>query len=275
MAKRNNPYDWPRPAPRKVARIIDFGPANDAMEVEENRRSGYSSVARTRGAMATGEMKYFDCAADLNAVTAVALNWGANVKDPDTTINLGDAPVATPNCLFAPKVSASLNGRVGRNVKVMKIKIAGHIVIAPQTGQTGADASAILRLILVIDQQTNSTQMSASDLLNNGTAANNTIHSYQNPNNFGRFRVLKDKRITISDLNMVGSPTAGDVVQTGKIIPFKFSHRFATPLVVHFNATNGGTVADIVDNSFHFIAGTSSGAYNPQYAYYSRVSYKE
>jgi len=275
MAKRSNPYDWPKPAPRKVARIIDFTEANNAMDVEENRRSGYSSVARTRGAMSMGEMKYFDTALDLTPITACTTTWPNNVRDPTSTINLGDAAVANPNCLFCPKVSAALNGRVGRNVKVMKIKISGHINVAPQAGQTGSDASAVIRMLLVIDQQTNSSQMNAAQLLNDALSADNTIHSYQNPNNFGRFRVLKDKRVTLSDLNMVGSPTTADVTQAGKVIPFKFSHRFAQPLLVHFNATNGGTIADIVDNSFHFIIGTSSSAYAPNVTYYSRVSYKE
>ena len=181
-------------------------------------------------------------------------------QDPDTTINLGDAAVANPNCLFCPKVSAALNGRVGRNVKVMKIKISGHINVMPQGAQSTVDTGTVVRMLLVIDQQTNSAQMAASQLLNDGTAASNTIHAYQNPNNFGRFRVLKDKRVTISDLNLAGSPTGSDVIQGGKVIPFKFSHRFAQPLLVHFNATNGGTVADIVDNSFHFVIGCNSNA---------------
>jgi len=50
---------------------------------------------------------------------------------------------------------------------------------------------------------------------------------------------------------------------------------FKTPVKVQFNATNGGTVAVIVDNSFHIICGASNITYAPTISYYCRVAYKE
>jgi len=47
---------------------------------------------------------------------------------------------------------------------------------------------------------------------------------------------------------------------------------------VQFNATNGGTVADIVDNSFHIICASTLDVTSnqvPLINYYSRVAYKE
>jgi len=239
-------------------------------------RKGYSTVARTRGAAVTGEMKYFDCNIETTALTAVTTTWPAGTMvDPSTTINLGSAAVATPLCLFAPTVGAALNARVGRKVNVHKVKVHGTVVIAAQATQGAGDNACKVRVALVVDQQTNAAQMTGAQLYNDGTGPTTVIQSFQNPNNFGRFRVLKDKMIQMGNMNMAGSPTTADVIQSGMKVNFKFSVNFKKPLVVHFNATNGGTVADIVDNSLHIVAGTDNSVLAPGLAYYTRVCYKD
>jgi len=239
-------------------------------------RQGYSSVARTRGAPVTGEMKYFDCDLNLNAIPAVTTTWVAGtLQNPATTINLGDAAVATPNCLFAPKVSAALNGRIGRKVTVYKIKIRGTITCAAQAAQTTADPGCLVRWMLVQDMQSNAAAMTSAQLMNDASAASSTIVSMQNPNNFGRFRVLKDRMINIADLNLTGDPAANQVLQASFMRNFKCTYKWRGGMVVHFNATNGGTIADLVDNGLHFIAGCSNVSFTPTLSYYSRVSYKE
>jgi len=240
------------------------------------QRLGYGSVARARGAPVTGEMKYFDTELFASAISVVTTTWVAGTNmDPASTINLGAAAVATPLCLFAPTVGAALNQRIGRKVKMMKVKVRGHINVPVQAAQAAADTSTFVRLALVMDKQTNAAQMTGAQLYNDSSNAFATINSYQNPNNFGRFKILKERSMPIRNLNLVGSPTAADVVQDGTCVPFKLSYRFKAPVTVNFNATNGGTVADIIDNSLHIICGAYSIAYAPSLSYYTRVSYKE
>lgn len=246
-------------------------------------RAGYTSVARTRGAAVTGEMKYFDCARSNVNLPAVTTTWPAGAMvDPSTTINLGAAAVGTPLCLFAPTVGSALNQRIGRSVLVRKIKVRGQLLASTlQTAAAGyaPDDSNKVRLMLVQDMQTNAAQMTAAALMNDASDAATTINSYQNPNNFGRFRVLKDKEITFQDPNFTVSETAAgsyNAYQAGLIRQFKWTVNFKTPVKVQFNATNGGTVADIVDNSFHVVAATTSTTnVNIGISYYSRVAYKE
>lgn len=246
-------------------------------------RAGYTSVARTRGAAVTGEMKYFDCARSNVNLPAVTTTWPAGAMvDPSTTINLGAAAVGTPLCLFAPTVGSALNQRVGRSVLVRKIKVRGQLLSSTlQTAAAGyaPDDSNKVRLMLVQDTQTNAAQMTAAALMNDASDAATTINSYQNPNNFGRFRVLKDKEVTFQNPNFTVSETAAasfNAYQGGLIRHFKWTINFKTPVKVHFNATNGGTVADIVDNSFHIVAATTSTTnVNIGISYYSRVAYKE
>lgn len=256
-----------------------YAPYSSKKRKASSARQGYSSVPRTVGWVGKGEMKYFDTALELQAISAVTTTWGAGtIVDPAATINLGDATVATPLTLCVPKVSASLNGRIGREIKVHKIKIRGFVNVPPQAAQAAADTSATIRLVLVQDMQTNASQMTSAQLFNDtyaGGSINTTIHSFQNPNNFGRFRVLKDKFIVISNANLAGSPTAADVVQQGLQRHFQFSIKFKKPVPVRFNATNGGTVADIVDNSFHIVCGTTNTNYAQTLSYYCRCAYKE
>jgi len=240
-------------------------------------RRGYGSIARARGAAVTGEMKQFDCELDSTNLSAVTTTWVAGaMKDPGTTINLGSAAVATPLCLFAPTVGAALNQRIGRKAKMMKCKVRGHLITGTQTAQTSTDPASRVRLLLVMDKQTNAAQMTAAQLQNDGGGAATTINTFQNPNNFGRFKVLKDKVYTLQNPNMQSlSATNASFEQNGLKIPFKLSYRFRVPVTVNFNATNGGTVADIIDNSLHIVAATDATGLVPAIAYYSRVSFKE
>lgn len=237
-------------------------------------RLGYSSVARSRGAAVTGEMKYYDAETTLVGLVAPATDWSGTETDPETSINLGAAPVATPLTLCAPTVGAGLNQRIGRDIKLMKVKVRGYINVAAQAGVNTADAAASCRILLVLDTQTNAAQMNGEDLLNGASAASATFNSFQNPNFFGRFRVLKDITVTLQDPSLAGEVAATNIIQSGLIRPFKMNVNLGG-ITSRFNATNGGTVADIVDNSLHIIAGCSNQGLAPSISYYSRVAYKE
>lgn len=237
-------------------------------------RAGYSSVARTRGAAVTGEMKYFDCERTQQNVSACTTTWVTGTRmDPSSTIDLGAAAVTDPECLFAPTVGAALNQRIGRKCHMYKIKLNGLVTVPVQAAQSTADNAPLVRVMLVMDTQTNAAPMTSAQLMNDATSAEATINSFQNPNNFGRFRVLREKKITISNTSLTGSPAT--IVQSGWAIGFKLSYSFKQPVVVTFNATTGGTVADIIDNSLHLVIATSTTALGPTIAYYSRVCYKE
>lgn len=235
-----------------------------------------AAPVKSQAAAVAGEMKYMDSESGTISIAATTTTWVAGtMADPSTTVNLGSAAVANPLTLCAPTVGSALNQRVGRKITIYKIKVHGTLSVAPQAAQSAADSATKLRLVLVQDTQTNATQMTAAQLFNDAGNAIDTLNSFQNPNNFGRFRVWKDKMVCISNLNLAGGPTTADVIQAGWKGTFKINITFKQPVVVHFNATNGGTVADIVDNSFHIIAGTDNAAYVPQLFYYARVCYKD
>lgn len=260
---------------RATARNMSDSDRTYSTSQKRQTRKGYGAVPRARGAAVTGEMKYYDADASSINIVALTTTWPAgSMIDPLTSINLGSAAVANPLCLCVPTVGAALNQRIGRQIKIMKIKVRGSVFCPPQDGQSATDATNKVRLLLVQDTQTNASQMTGAQLFQDATASTTTINSFQNPNNFGRFRVLKDKVFTFSNVNMTGTG-AGNILQSGLRQSFKFNINFKEPITVHFNATNGGTVADIIDNSFHMVAGTDNTSFVPLIAYYARTAYKE
>lgn len=224
-------------------------------------RRGFSSVARTRGGQVTGEMKYFETEKAFGAIVASA-SWTGTTIDP-----------ATFNTLIVPVVGSAVNQRVGKGIKVMKIKIRGTIQCPAQTNATVADAPTKCRVMLVQDKQTNSAQMTGTQLMTTQANIENSVNAFQNIDNFGRFLVLKDKNYEMQSPTISFDGT--NLEQSGLLRSFKISHNFKVPVSMRFNATNGGTIADIVDNSFHLLAITSNTDLAPNIAYACRVGYKE
>lgn len=223
------------------------------------RRIGYSTVPRTRGAYATGEMKYFDT--EYSAVVAAQDNWTGTEADPATFLTL-----------VVPQVGAAINQRIGREVKIYRIKIRGYVTTAKQTNQTATDNPSAVRIVLYLDKQTNATQAQGEQLFATSTTGGG-VNSFQNTANFGRFWVLKDKMVRFDGPNL--SWDGSNIEQQGQIRTFKMNCWLKAPVSMRFNATNGGTIADIVDNSFHVLANATNTDLAPTLSYVCRVCYKE
>ncbi len=224
-------------------------------------RAGYTTVPRTRGWAAQGEMKYFDSSRAAIALTASA-DWTGTEVDP-----------ATLNTLFVPTQGAAINQRIGQGCDIHKIKIRGTINVPAQVNLTAASTASIVRIILVQDMQTNASQVQGETIMDSFGDSVRNIHAFQNVDNFGRFRVLKDRKINMQDPNISWDGTNMEAMGLTKI--FRLNCNFATPIRVRFNATNGGSIADIVDNSFHVIAMATNISLAPTILYTCRVCFKE
>ncbi|QGH72831.1 MAG: capsid protein [CRESS virus sp. ct1Gc25] len=219
-------------------------------------------VPRTPGGAVVSELKVIDSFL-ANTVLSAPTSWANTEVDP-----------ATLNCLFAPGPGTGLNQRIGRKVSVKKLKVRGLITCASQVDQTTPDNGCQVRLIFYQDMQTNGAQSQGEDLMDTPTASvQGVFNSFQNTASFGRFRVLKDMCIEINNPNISWDGT--NLEQQGIVKRFKFSKVFKEPVVVHYNATGGTTVADVVDNSFHAIAVVNSAALVPNLSYVCRVTYTD
>lgn len=201
-------------------------------------------------------MKYHD---SLKAITAVpaSTDWTATEFTPS-------------NGLCIPGPGSTISQRVGRHVYMHKLKIRGTITTVP-TSFGGADDPAKIRVILVQDTQTNATAMQGEELMGAvGTTAQEAVDNFQTLTNLGRFRVLKDKNFVIQDPNFISNllPAGRQMRQ------FKFTYKPKVPIKITFNATAGGTIGDVVDNSFHVLANASNIDLVPSINFVARASFK-
>lgn len=233
--------------------------------VRARRRGYYRVQGRSAGALVySPETKYFDTLLSDSALTA-STNWTGTEHNP-----------TVQGTLFVPNQGTAINNRVGRKVAVQKIKIRGILNVPAQADQTGLDSSAVVRLVLVQDKQSNGGQMQGEELMQAPATATARLanQSFQSLANFGRFRVLKDMSIKLEQPQAV-SDAANNYDSGGYTKPFKISINFRKPVIVHFNATDGGTFADIVDNSFHLIAQASTISTAPTISYNCRTVFTD
>lgn len=235
----------------------DKGRATKRKKTGGNTRS---FVPRSYGTpLAVTERKYFDSQLNGATINADASSWAGMEQDP-----------ATLNTLFAPVQGDDYLNRQGRKVQVLSLKIRGFIDAPAQANQTAADVGQLMRLILVMDKQTNAAQLNAEDVISSGSGTV-ALQMFQNPAFFGRFRVLKDKTFVLQNPTLSWDGT--NMEQTGLVREFKFTIKFKKPVLVHFNSTNGGTVADIVDNSFHLIMNSNNTAMGCRLFYKCRTTF--
>lgn len=213
-----------------------------------------------------GETKYYDQFASATLGTGAAGAWtGTNVD-----------PAAGVNTLFVPILGTDISNRIGRRVLLKSIKANFDVNIPALAGTNlGGRDPAVIRLICFMDMQTNGAQATGDMLMGPiGPSAIAEQH-FQNLGNLGRFKILYDKRFTIQDPN-IGSTQAADTYDiNGIVVSQKMRVKFRKGIIVNFNATNGGTVADIIDNSIHVICCASSIAMGPVLSYTCRTSYKD
>lgn len=215
-------------------------------------------VPRTPGGQIVSERKYFDTQGS-SAVNITNASFNGAEVDPTTV-----------NCLCAPSQGNDISNREGRNIFVYNITVRGTLKVNAQSAQNSGDRGQTVRLILVMDKQTNGTQMASEDLIASAVSVPMTF-GFQNTANFGRFQILKDKFIPMGPFPI--SSNGSVLIQGGVTKMFKLKYSFKSPIKVNFNSTNGGTVADIVDNSFHILAGRDDPDTPVELTYKARVAF--
>lgn len=191
------------------------------------------------------ERKYFDSQLVTSPLGVVTATFNNAMKDP-----------VTLNTLFCPIPGTGISDRIGRRVTVRSIRIRGTISFPAALGSSTPAVDPVeIRQLVCLDRQTNGTQMNSQSLIDSG-AGSLAIEMFQSTANFGRFRVLKDKRYILQDPNASASISTFD--RNGLMCKFDYTFKFRKGIQVHFNATAGGTVADIVDNSFHLLCAVST-----------------
>ena len=123
-----------------------------------------------------------------------------------------------------------------------------------------------VRIVLVLDKQANGALATPSDVFETTAAATTDIFAFQNMDNVDRFKIIKDKKITLD-------PVGFGIVGTSSAIctkNFKISHKCNTEIV--YSSTTGALTEVRSNNYILFISSNSNAV---TFAGKSRVYWKE
>lgn len=207
------------------------------------------------------EKKFVD---QFRAVSDLSQEWTGGEIDPTTT-----------NCLNAVAQGTDQNERIGRQYTITSVLIRGEaqIRVNDNASSTRAMNDRCIRVALVLDKQTNGSQLNAEDVFVNIDAGDD-LYSFRNLEHTQRFTVLKDKVMKFNMLDADVQRGESSTLSGYRASYFKFIYKFKKPLVVNCSDT-GATVADITDNSLHLIATTDADdvANDDEIRYFSRVRF--
>lgn len=202
------------------------------------------------------EKKFFDFS---RTVIPMSTTWAGGELDPITL-----------KALSVPGQGDGPSDRDGRVFSLVSLSIKGQVFATLVEGATNPQADMLIRLIIVIDKQTNGAQLAAEDVML-GISGTNDVFSHRNLINEKRFTILWDKlinlQITRASLNE-GAPNLYAHGETG--LSFSYDHIFKTPLRVSMIGTTS-IVENVSDVSIHVIGCAESTTANVEY--YGRIRF--
>lgn len=218
------------------------------------------SNARTGGY--TGiELKFKDYARSL---VAIATSVAGSEVDP-----------ATEKCLSGVAQGDGENQRNGRKYRMRSILIKGFVDMTNLTDETTAPLSTIVRVLLVLDKQTNGAQFNAEDVLLDTVSED--VLSMRHMEHVSRFEVLYDKIIHLkwysSSRDGIQSTDPMTSTYTGDSQHFEIYKKLDIGVLMKGTSAN---VTDVTDNSLHLMAiGFADGSAAVRINYQSRLRFTE
>ncbi len=211
---------------------------------KRSRRNGYKRAARVNtrtSGFVDIENKFIDF-----ELTSTALDSTWDNYNPTTT-----------NCISATAIGNTESTRDGRVYYINSVHLKGSVRATTLESQTGPISDLLARVVVVLDTQTNASEVVALDVMDG--AQTDDIYSFRNLQNTKRFRVLMDKIIKVPRASINTNEGAANLFAAGTWIsyPFQYNLKFKKPIRVQCVGTSA-TVASISDNSIGVIAVASS-----------------
>lgn len=197
----------------------------------------------------SSETKYNDCEVS-GAITA---NWVFLTQVSISPTSASPVNLANTNSLVAIAQGTTQNSRIGNKMTVYRVRVQGQLSM---NATTSAISASYARIVLVLDTQANGTMAAASDVFESTAAGVTNLFAFQNMDNVGRFRVLKDKRFKIE----VPSYSASD--PDGAVTPVKLSHKLKDCPIMFSSTT--GAVSEIRSNNLFLLWASPTAGVNFQ-----------
>lgn len=193
--------------------------------------------------------------------TAIANKWAGGEADP-----------ATVNSISAIAAGDGESNRDGRKCTLTSVHIRGDIRFIPASSVSTAQRPSVACVVLVLDTQTNGSQLNAEDVMFEPNDDALQAHAFTNLQYSKRFKILHRQVVKLETI-AASSPAlapSGTGYPMGNITNFEINKKLDIPVI--FNGTTA-SVSSITDNSLHVIAVTSSEEADTQLQYVSRVRF--
>lgn len=173
------------------------------------------------------------------------------------------------NCLHGIDQGDGEQQRDGRKYTILNVNLRGYVLFGEQAAS--AVTSDHVRLIVVLDTQTNGAQLTETDVLDNFHGDNDLqTTSFRNLQYTKRFKILKDFTVRKPTTGLGQGSGVNEVKSNACTRYFKININFKKGLEVLSTGTTG-TVSTIVDNSIHMMAISVNS--NNTLRYVSRVRF--
>lgn len=169
---------------------------------------------------------------------------------------LATAKIITP--VVGIQTGTGQNNRVGHRISITQLSYYGIVKMPERNNQAYSVVNDdILRVMVVIDKQTNGVTLSVADLLDNtntGTVGN--VHSFRNLTSTTRFRILKDEFVHIDGNPPIHDTSAGATTSNYacpvRRLPMEYHYKFEKPLLIEYTSTTGA-IAEIKSNNIYIV----------------------
>ena len=241
--------------PYKERKSRDRQEARDRARLALVPRASRAGLNIRTGGLVGLEYKYVD---QFLAMTTPITSWVGGELDP----------VGGVNCIGACTQGSGESQRDGTRIAVKSIQIQGYCVRTPTVASGSARGANLIQISLVMDTQTNATQLNAEDVY---LTQEHEIPARRVVANSQRFRVLKTWMIELHDQGGFNDAAATGSL-AGMMVPFSCYKKMNVQ--VDFVAGAGaGTIADFKTVSFHIIACSAVGVATDFITYNSRVRF--
>lgn len=183
----------------------------------------------------------------------------------------GEHDPATTNCLNPIGQGDGESQRDGRKCVMKNVFVTGSVNGSTLTDQADAVSNCTVHIALVLDTQTNATQLSSEQVFKNPMAdARSAAYVLRNKQYTSRFQVL-DRVTLTTPMQTMSTDAANTTTIAGYKVPFKLGKKINIPV---FFSNTTGNVSTITDNSLHIIAYADNVESTPKLTYNSRVNFE-
>ncbi len=241
-----------------IAAAAQNGGARRAFAVGRARGAGRQPQAATT----FNETKYFDTGIN-HAVTWAGSDWSDSEVPCDNYVNSsGSAAAYTDSCLLPTAIGSAYGEVNGNRYKLKKIRVRGIISTNVQVDQADVSQAAMVRIMLIHDEQPNGAQAQGEDIMQDIGATPENLFSFKRvAASSGRFRILKDNFIILQPA-VSGTDGTNTNSNTLKAETFSFQYQPNVPILVNVKSGSATpTIASTINcNMFLLLAGNLAAA---------------